>query len=231
MSARRVAASRFAGSLARRLLRITTSDPMSGFFAMRRAVFDEVAPRLATQGFKILADILSSVGSDVRALDLPYAFRSRQHGTSKLDSKAILDFADVLLTRAVGSLIPARFPYFMIVGGIGVAVHLVALRATLTLTATSFLVAQTVATVVAIAGNFFLNNLLTYRDQRLQGFGLIRGLVLFYGICAVGALSNIGVANWIYANRSSWWLAGVLGSLIGLVWNFALSSTFVWRSR
>jgi dolichol-phosphate mannosyltransferase len=198
---------------------------------MRRAVFDEVAPRLATEGFKILADILSSVGGDVRVVDLPYSFRARQHGASKLDSKVILDFADVLLTRAVGNAIPARFPYFMIVGGIGVAVHLVVLKASLTLTDISFLAAQTVATVVAIASNFFLNNLLTYRDQRLHRLALIRGLVLFYGICAVGALSNIGVANWIYANRSSWWLAGLLGSLVGLVWNFALSSTFVWRSR
>jgi dolichol-phosphate mannosyltransferase len=231
MSARRAAASRFAGSLTRRLLGITTSDPMSGFFAIRRAVFDEIAPRLATQGFKILADILSSADSHIRVLDLPYAFRSRQHGTSKLDSKVILDFADVLLTRAVGNLIPARFPYFMIVGGIGVAVHLVALRAILTLTDAAFLAAQTVATIAAIAGNFFLNNLLTYRDQRLHGLALIRGLLVFYGICFVGALSNIGVANWIYANRSSWWLAGLLGSLVGLVWNFALSSTFVWRAR
>ncbi len=231
MSARRVSASRFAGVVARRLLGITATDPMSGFFAMRRAVFDDVAPRLSTQGFKILADILSSVGTDVRVMELPFTFRSRMHGTSKLDSKVILDFADVLLARAVGNLVPARFPYFMIVGGSGVAVHLIVLKLSLSLFAVPFLTAHIVATMVAIASNFFLNNMLTYRDQRLSGLDMLYGLLFFYVICSIGAFSNIGVANWLYANQSSWWLAGLLGSLVGLVWNFALSSTFVWRAR
>jgi dolichol-phosphate mannosyltransferase len=80
-----------------------------------------------------------------------------------------------------------------------------------------------------MTSNFFLNNALTYRDQRLTGLAAVRGLLTFYAICAIGALSNIGVATWLYSNRPVWWLAGLFGSVVGAVWNYALSSTLVWR--
>jgi dolichol-phosphate mannosyltransferase len=80
-----------------------------------------------------------------------------------------------------------------------------------------------------MTSNFFLNNALTYRDQRLTGAAALKGLLLFYLVCAVGAASNIGVANWLYTNKPVWWLAGLLGSVVGAVWNYAVSSTVVWR--
>jgi dolichol-phosphate mannosyltransferase len=95
----------------------------------------------------------------------------------------------------------------------------------------AFGAAQTLATVSAITWNFVLNNLFTYRDQRLTGWRFVFGLIRFQVICAIGAISNIGIAAWVYDYDSEWWLAGFAGALIGTVWNFVVSAAFVWRTR
>jgi dolichol-phosphate mannosyltransferase len=91
--------------------------------------------------------------------------------------------------------------------------------------------AQTAATITAIAWNYALNNLLTYRDQRLTGWRFLTGLIRFELVCAVGAVSNIGAASWIYGHDTGWWLAGLGGALMGAVWNYVVSAAFVWRAR
>ena len=94
-----------------------------------------------------------------------------------------------------------------------------------------FRLAQAVATIVAMTSNFFLNNQFTYRDQRLGGVELLRGLAMFYLICGFGAFANVGVASFLFAEHRAWWLAGVAGAVIGSVWNFAMSSVFTWKRR
>jgi dolichol-phosphate mannosyltransferase len=79
-----------------------------------------------------------------------------------------------------------------------------------------------------MVSNFLLNNILTYRDQRLRGAGLIAGLLWFSAVCSIGAISNVAVASWVYMVAPVWWLAGILGSGIGAVWNYAISSVLVW---
>jgi dolichol-phosphate mannosyltransferase len=229
LSEKRLYASRLAGQLARRLLRTQVSDPMSGFFMLRRDVIEECAPDLSSQGFKILADILASVRRPLRVRELPYHFQARLHGASKLDSRVALDFAGLLIAKATNDLVSIRFISFLMVGASGVVVHLAVLKAVLTLTGASFAIAQTIAMVASMTSNFYLNNRLTYRDQRLHGLAAIRGLLLFYVLCAIGSLSNVGVAVWLYSNQPVWWLAGLLGSLVGAVWNYAVSRSFVWR--
>jgi dolichol-phosphate mannosyltransferase len=229
LSRARLASSRFAGALTRRILGIEVTDPMSGFFMLRRDVADAVAPKLATEGFKILADILTSAPGRLRVCETPYEFRPRLYGDSKLDSQVALDFLGLLAARATRNMVPVRFMSFLLVGASGILVHLSTLRAALTVLSMDFTAAQSLATLVAMTTNFYLNNAITYRDQRLTGFAAAQGLVLFYLICAVGALSNIGIATWLYSNTPTWWLAGLLGSIVGAVWNYALSSTLVWK--
>lgn len=229
LSRKRLASSQLAGTLARRTLGFEITDPMSGFFMLSRDVIERTAPKLSTQGFKILADILTSARGEIRIHELPYHFRARLHGTSKLDSQVALDFLGLLISKATGNIVPVRFVSFVLVGSVGVLVHLGVLKFALSILGLSFAAAQTVATLVAMTSNFFLNNAVTYRDQRLSGVAAIRGLLLFYAICAIGAFSNIGVATWLYDNEPTWWLAGLFGSIVGAVWNYALSSTVVWR--
>jgi dolichol-phosphate mannosyltransferase len=91
--------------------------------------------------------------------------------------------------------------------------------------------AQTAATIVAMTGNFILNNQLTYRDNRLTGFHFVKGLLGFYAVSAVGALTNVGMASWLYAHQPVWWLAGAAGAVMGAVWNYSMSSLLVWRVK
>jgi dolichol-phosphate mannosyltransferase len=220
--------SRLAGFMAKVLLGTPVTDPMSGFFMLRREIADQLAPKLATEGFKILADLLSSGRGRLRVAEVPYGFRARQHGESKLDSQVVLDFLGLLAAKATGNAVPVRFVSFLFVGAIGVGVNLVALKLALS-ASLAFGRAQALATLIAMTSNFFLNNAVTYRDQRLSGLAALRGLIGFYAICAIGALSNIGVATLLYHAAPIWWLAGLVGSVIGAVWNYSLSSTLVWR--
>jgi dolichol-phosphate mannosyltransferase len=226
----RDAVSRFATFLAQRLTRVTLTDPMSGFFMLRRECFDPIAARLSTQGFKILLDIAITARGALRVKELPYRFSARLHGESKLDAQVAMDFLGLLLTKLTGGAVTPRFLSFAIVGTIGLGVHLIALRSAL-VSGAEFALAQTIATIIAMTGNFLLNNALTYRDKRLTGFAMLRGLLGFYAVSAVGAFANVGMATWLYAHQPVWWLAGIAGAVMGAVWNYSMSTLLVWRVK
>jgi dolichol-phosphate mannosyltransferase len=223
----RAAMSSFATRLARLVVREPPSDPMSGFFIITRPAFESTVRRLSGQGFKILLDLFASTPQPFRFRELPYTFRDRQHGESKLDSFVIWEYATLLGDKLVGWLIPIRLVMFAAVGVTGVAVHLMTLR--LAITAIDFATAQALATAVAITSNFIINNILTYRDRRLRGIKFFTGLLSFYVICGVGAAANVGIANAVFQQHHTWWLSALAGIAVGLVWNYAVSSAATWR--
>ena len=228
---RRARASRWSSVVARRFLGVELTDPMSGFFMIRRDTVEELAPSLSSQGFKLLLDIVATARGKLRVVELPYVFRARQHGLSKLDTRVILDFAALVIAKLTNDAVSLRFLLFCFVGLTGVAVHMSALALAVDAAALRFSVAQAVATVVAITWNFVLNNRLTYRDQRLTGWRFVTGLLWFQAICSVGAVSNVGAASWLYDNGPGWWIAGLGGAVMGAVWNYVVSAAFVWRQR
>jgi dolichol-phosphate mannosyltransferase len=205
------------------------TDPMSGFFMLKRATFDAAVRRLSQEGYKVLLDIVASSPAAPRIKEVPYVFGLRRHGESKLDSLVILDYLTLLLDKLIGRWVPVRFLMFTAVGSVGVLLHMTVLAAAHGL-GLPFLSAQTAATAIAIAGNFFLNNALTYRDKRLKGLRpLLLGLVTFYAVCAIGAIANVGIANFLFVQDYAWWVSGICGVLVGAVWNYAASAIFTWR--
>ena len=227
----RAGASALATEVARRVLRVKIADPMSGFFMIRRENFEQLAPKLSTQGFKILLDIVATARGQLRIKEIPYTFGSRLHGESKLDSMVALDFLGLVLAKLTNDIVSLRFLLFATVGSIGLIVHFVALYTALEAFDLPFPESQACAALSAMTSNFLLNNFLTYRDQRLKGFAILRGLMLFYLVCSVGLLANVGVAFSVYDQEPIWWLAGAAGALMGVVWNYAMSGLFVWRKR
>jgi dolichol-phosphate mannosyltransferase len=224
-------ASAFATWLSRLITREEIADPMSGFFMLRRNVFEGSLRRLSAQGFKILLDILASAQTPPRVKELPFEFRRRQHGESKLDAMVMWEFAMLLADKLVGHLVPVRFALFALIGGLGVFVHMATLWSGLSFFALSFTAAQTIATVAAMTANFFLNNFFTYADRRLKGWRALRGLVSFYLICSLGAVANIGIASYLFSQKEVWWIAGIAGIIVGSVWNYAVSSVFTWKGK
>jgi putative flippase GtrA len=164
-------------------------------------------------------------------VEVPFTFGSRQHGESKLDSMVALDFLGLVLAKLTHDVVSLRFLLFAMVGSIGLFVHLGTLFVALRLFDVPFPQAQAAGALVAMTSNFILNNFLTYRDQRLKGFAILRGLLLFYLVCSVGLFANVGVAFSVYDQEPIWWLAGAAGALMGVVWNYAMSGLFVWRKR
>jgi dolichol-phosphate mannosyltransferase len=227
----RAGASQLATEVAKRVLKVEIADPMSGFFMIRRDRFEQLAPQLSTQGFKILLDVVATAQGELRTIEIPYTFGSRQHGESKLDSMVALDFLGLVLAKLTHDVVSLRFLLFAMVGSIGLVVHLVALFIALEFINVPFPEAQGIGALVAMTSNFILNNFLTYRDQRLKGFAILRGLLLFYLVCSVGLFANVGVAFSVYDQEPIWWLAGAAGALMGVVWNYAMSGLFVWRKR
>ena len=217
--------------LARLFLPVRLADPLSGFFALPRPLFERLAPRLTGAGFKILLDLVLTAGKDLRVVEIPFVFRPRREGESKLDVLVAIQFAALLLDKVSGGLLPLRFAAFACVGAIGVLVNLAVLGVLTKLAGLGFELAQSLATLVAMLANFELNNRVTYRDQRLRGRLLWQGRVIFVLVCGIGAVANVGIAGMLYRRHAGWSLAGAAGAAIGVVWNYAVSATLVWRAR
>lgn len=229
-ASRRQTISRIATRLAQALMRANLTDPMSGFFMVKRDAFDQAVRRLSSIGYKILLDILMSARPPLTVAEVPYVFRNRVHGESKLDSAVTWEYLMLLLDKTVGRVVPIRFVMFALIGGFGVFIHMATLAVLHQGLDVSFVYSQTAAAFTAMTFNFFANNALTYRDKRLRGFWrILGGLLTFYGVCSIGALSNIGIAAVLFVRDYSWWLSGLAGILIGAVWNYAASSVFTWR--
>ncbi|MGY8664824.1 glycosyltransferase family 2 protein [Bradyrhizobium sp. UFLA05-109] len=227
----RAGASALATEVAKQVLQVEIADPMSGFFMIRTDRFEQLAPKLSVHGFKILLDIVATAQGSLRAVEIPYTFGARQHGESKLDSMVALDFLGLVLAKLTNDAVSLRFLLFAMVGGIGLVVHLTTLFIGLEIFKAPFAEAQAAGALVAMTSNFILNNFLTYRDQRLKGLAILRGLIAFYIVCSVGLFANVGVAFSVYDQEPIWWLAGMAGALMGVVWNYAMSGLFVWRKK
>ena len=236
----RVKASGVANSIARKVTGVDLSDPMSGFFMLKGETLRADAHRLSGVGFKILLDILATVDAPLRVKEFPMNFSARMEGESKLDRTVVFEFLVGLYDKWLGRIIPTRFALFGTVGGLGAVVHLAMLSLVLRLFGTelqvshypketAFIVGQTVAALTAMTFNFVLNNELTYSDKRLRGVGpYARGWLKFAATCAFGMVANIGVSTALVRIGIHTYPAAIAGIILASVWNFALSSKFVW---
>jgi dolichol-phosphate mannosyltransferase len=228
-NASRAAISRFATTLSRVVIPETLTDPMSGFFMLKRGVLSACVRKLSAIGFKILLDLFASSPGELRFVELPYQFRNRYAGESKLDSVAVWDYGMLLLDKLIGHIIPARFVAFSIVGGLGVFIHLMVLSLLFKVLNCSFVQGQTVATFAAMTFNFAVNNVLTYRDLRLRGWKWVRGLFSFIIVCSIGAFANVGIASYLFQRDVNWIPAALSGIIVSAVWNYTATMGYTWK--
>jgi dolichol-phosphate mannosyltransferase len=229
-SALRQKMSQFATWCATAVIGSQVADPMSGFFAIKRDLFYACVYDLSQQGYKILLDILTSSPRPLKILEIPYVFRTRAHGKSKMDVTVVIEFLFLLIDKLTHGVIPPKFVLFSLIGGIGLGFHLAVLN-TLRFVDTSFLLAQIVATYSAMTLNYVINNSVTYRSQRLKGPRFYEGYLIFVLVCSIGSVANIGVAELVLADSGSWPLAGIAGALMSAVFNFSGTTQLVWRQR
>lgn len=221
--------SSFANGIARRITGAALTDPMSGYFMLTAAAARALVPKLSGIGFKILLDLLAASKPAMRVREFPLNFAARREGVSKLDRAVLFDFLAGLYERLFGNIIPTRFALFGTVGALGVLVHFAALTLLMFVFEGAFTLSQGAAVLTAMSFNFWLNNWLTYRDKRLRGPGaVLRGWAGFVATCAVGGFANVAAATFLESGGVHWALAALAGIVLGSVWNYALSSRFVW---
>lgn len=220
--------SQFATRLSRAVIKQDLSDPMSGYFALRREVLESTVRSLSNLGFKILLDVLASSPRPLRLQEVPYEFRNRHAGESKLDSHAMWDYLMLLLDKSVGHIMPVRFIAFAIVGAAGVGLHFVVLFILFRIMGYSFGFGQATATVVAMTSNFGLNNALTFKDMRLRGWRWFKGWISFMLVCSIGAFANVGIASYLFSRQTTWALAAIAGIIVGAVWNYSMTTVYTW---
>lgn len=228
-SRRRVWLSRMGNRVSRLVCHCDISDAMSGFFIADRTYFQEIVHRLTGTGFKILVDLLASSQRPVRVAEVPYRFRNRARGQSKLDVNVELEYLFLLIDKMIGNYVPTRFVVFVLVGSLGMVVHVTCLAFLYKIAEASFVVSQTAATVAAMTFNFLLNNAVTFRDRRLHGWRLMTGLLTFYLACSLGALMNVSFAEFLHRQAIPWYIAGVSGTAISSVWNYGVNTILTWR--
>lgn len=223
--ARRRLGSRLANWLGRKALAVELTDPVSGFFMLRREIVDDVAGKLATSGFKVLFDILASQPRPPRCVELPYEFRPRLAGRSKLDHGVVAQYLSLIAAKLTRDVLSPRAIMFGLVGATGVIVHLAVLRSALGL---GFADAQALAGLTAMTSNYLINNAVTYRNRRKRGWALLTGYLKFCLLCSAGLAANVGVAAMLHEHVPIWWLAGLAGAAVGAAWNFVTTSIAVW---
>lgn len=224
--------SRFSTWLSNKVLKVQLSDPMSGFFMLRREALEGSIYGLSNIGFKILVDLVVSSSVPLKVVELPYEFRNRVAGESKLDSRVAWEYLMLLADKTIGRWVPVRLVSFSLIGGSGVLVHMAMLAlGRSSLVGLSFTAASTLAVLTAMVSNFFLNNALTYRDQQLRGWRVGVGLLQFMAACSVGAAANVGVARYLFTAEQGWVLSALAGILVGTLWNYAATAYYVWVRR
>jgi dolichol-phosphate mannosyltransferase len=205
------------------------TDPMSGFFMVDSHFFRASVPRLTGTGFKLLVDILASSPVPPRIAEVPYRFRNRVAGESKLDVNVELEYLFLIVDKLVGRYLPTRFVLFLGVGSFGLLLHLSILGMFHIFAPAAFAAGQAVATLSAMMFNFFLNNLVTFRDRRLKGMALLHGLFVFYSACTLGVLINLSFADRLLYAGLPWYFAGICGVAISSVWNYGVNTIVTWR--
>lgn len=218
--------------LANTLFGLQLTDPLTGFFAIRRETVMDALPDMSEAGFKVLLDFITAAKPPPKVVELPFRFRERLHGESKLDSRVLYDFFLFFIEKKIAPFVPlpARFLSFALINAFGILIHLGVLSFEVNTLGAGFEISTLAATVLAMAFNYWANNALTYRDRRLKGARFYLGFLTFAGLSSVGVVANVGVASMIHEQYESlfYLVPAALGALITVVWNYVVTLAFVW---
>jgi dolichol-phosphate mannosyltransferase len=229
LSRTRQQGSRLATWMSRQVLRNEVSDPVSGYFMARRSIWEATAPKLGVEGFKILFDLLASLPEPIRVAELPYRFRDRLAGESKLDSRVVIEYLSLILNKATGGMAPTRAVLFGLVGSTGFLINVIVAMALERLHAPLlFWQIQLLAAFVAMTSNYLVNNSITYFDRRKRGLQLIDGYVRFCVLCSAGLFVNVAVASFLDDRIHMQATSSIAGAAFGAVWNYVTTALAVW---
>jgi dolichol-phosphate mannosyltransferase len=232
-----------AAKTAQILLGVVLKDPMSGYFLVRRKDFLKVKEQLNGKGFKILLELLAHLHTS-RVKEVPYTFRPRTQGKSKLSNRVILLYLQQLWRLCSRSRHRSvRVIKSALVGGVGIFVNLAVMAVLLWLTKVRDWRASAIACLAANAQNYLLNYFWTYPNQSQNGFRKLKAYVLYLLMSAAGMAVTTGsyaVLTWRLA-RTPLLLTGTGATssltrlfcqfaavLLGICFNYVSNKLFAW---
>jgi dolichol-phosphate mannosyltransferase len=205
----------------------SVSDPMSGFFAMRRSTFMS-GQDFNPVGYKILLELIIKCRSKL-VVDVPIHFDNRRYGESKLSFREQLRYVQHLRRLYIykyGTW--SHLVQFLLVGVSGLAINLLALTALL---AAGFPEKTAIAgaIVISMLWNFFLNRRFSFSYARERS--IVKQFIGFVAACSIGAIVNyfttVSLWNIIHYKQ----LAAIVGVLAGTFFNFAANRFVIFRIK
>jgi dolichol-phosphate mannosyltransferase len=208
------------------------TDPMSGFFMIRRSSIQD--RRLSPLGYKILIEVLGR-GEVGWISEVPYTFRERTEGASKLTRMIYVQYFQHLLRLRLFLLHQSKFVRFCVVGCSGVLIDmsLLFLLSDPAMLGWGLTRSKFIAAEAALLNNFIWNDMWTFGaiSQRQNTMGQrVKRLFKFNAICSLGIFFNIVILNiefnWLHMNR---YIANLIAIGLVTLWNYKSNKEFSWR--
>ena len=233
---------------ARVLLGLKISDPLSGYFLVKRDVFKELSSDINAKGFKILLQIVGR-NSNLKIKEIPYSFSERKKGSTKLNEEVAIDFLSELFSLRFKKKVSSRFVRYSITGLSGVFInlfgqsisHIILGVEPISYASNEFSlpgISVAIGFSLSVINNFYWNNRWTFRDKKLSGiYANVWGLINYFIITCVGFLIQFSVWRFLigvflnsfgYSDKFTY-LANLVGVLTATTWNYYVSKNFMWK--
>ena len=207
------------------------SDYMSGFFVFKRNICIKYVEKIDVNGFKFFYELLAISKGKFKVNEIPILFKERLYGSSKLDFPVVWDFFISLIHSFLRRIIPRRAVSFALVGSIGVLIQLLTIYFLMAVSNLAFEQVLPLGVIVAASSNFSINNMLTFRTNKLIGKSFCFGLIKFLLVSSLPIIANIGITTLFYSQLSvNTFVSQIVGILVVFIWNYAASSKVVWNN-
>lgn len=233
--------SKIATKLAKSFLNVEQKDPMSGFFAFKKSILNNLKFDLI--GYKILLEMLVKT-KDVKILEIPYTFTNRKIGQSKLDSKIILDYLKtvwklyrfgkaVKTDKQKSTSFLSKAARFYTVGASGLIVNLISSFLLVTnIPDVWYIHANLVGIISSISSNFILNKIWTFEDKDFSKKKTTLQFFKFVIFSAFGALIQLGMVFYLTETQNMpYYLSLIFAVLTAAFGNFILNKKYTFKEK
>ncbi len=230
------------------LLGLEITDPLSGYFLVRREIFKKISGEINSRGFKILLEIIGR-NSNLKIKEIPYSFSERKKGVTKLTEEVAIDFLSELFSLRFKKKVSSRFVRYCLTGFSGVFINLMGQslsHSAMGIDSMNYTkgeyslpgVSVAIGFFFSVVNNFYWNNRWTFRDKKIIGKqAVFRAIFYYFLITSVGFLIQISVWRFLLevlhhslGNPEIFtYLANFFGILTATTWNYYLSKNYMWK--
>ena len=217
------------------LWHLEVHDWTGGYRAYTRKFYEEIHSEMTPYSGYVfqIAFLHKAIHHGAIVKEVPFHFTDRLYGHSKIaPAEYIFNIYKYILVSRFQEIITGSFGKFLVVGGTGFIINAVIL-VFLHNAHWSATWANLVGAAVAIFSNFNLNNIWTFRSEKISGVGqYVMKLLQFYATSAFGVIFIQTGTIWAgvrLAGDRQYFLFFLLGTALLLIWNYTIYSKLIWK--